>query len=138
MDAYGQSRAELLARLSELLGPEHAATLMESLHPRPWSELATKEDLVPIRDDISELKTDVAVLKTDVAVLKTDVAALREDVNRRFDHLGETLELRFASQGDRLEALLRERIDAQTKLLVFSILGAVLTAAGIAIGSATS
>jgi hypothetical protein len=150
MDAYGQGRADLLARLSELLGPEHAATLMESLHPRPWSELATKDDLVPIRDDIallkadvSVLKTDVAVLKTDVAVLKTDVAVLRtdltglrEDVNRRFDHLGETLELRFASQGDRLEALLRERIDAQTKLLVFSILGAVLTAAGIAIGSA--
>jgi hypothetical protein len=157
MDAYDQGRADLLARLSELLGPNHAATLMESLHPRPWSELATKDDLVPIRDDIAllksdvsvlktdvavlktdvaVLKTDVAVLKTDVAVLKTDVAGLREDVNRRFDHLGETLELRFASQGDRLEALLRERIDAQTKLLVFSILGAVLTAAGIAIGSA--
>jgi hypothetical protein len=110
---------------------------MESLHPRPWSELATKDDLVPIRSDIALLKSDVAVLKTDVAVLKTDVAGLREDVNRRFDHLGEMLELRFASQGDRLEALLRERIDAQTKLLVFSILGAVLTAAGIAIGSAT-
>jgi hypothetical protein len=143
MDAYGQGRADLLARLSELLGPEHAATLMESRHPRPWSELTTKDDLVPIRDDIALLKADVAVLKTDVAVLKTDVAVLRtdltglrEDVNRRFDHLGETLELRFASQGDRLEALLRERIDAQTKLLVFSILGAVLTAAGIAIGSA--
>ena len=143
MDAQGQGRADLLAQLSELLGPEHAATIMESLPPRPWSELATKDDLVPIRGDIALLKSDVAVLKTDVAVLKTDVAVLRtdltglrEDVNRRFDHLGETLELRFASQGDRLEALLRERIDAQTKLLVFSILGAVLTAAGIAIGSA--
>jgi hypothetical protein len=130
MDEQGKGRADLLARLSELLGPEHAATLMESLPPRPWSELATKDDLVPISNDI-------ALLKTDVAVLKTDVAGLREDVNRRFDHFGETLELRFASQGDRLEALLRERIDAQTKLLVFSILGAVLTAAGIALGSAT-
>lgn len=130
MDPHGQGRADLLARLSEFLGPEHAAMLMESLPPQPWSELATKDDLVPIRDDI-------ALLKSDVAVLKTDVTGLREDMNRRFDHLGETLELRFASQGDRLEALLRERIDAQTKLLVFSILGAVLTAAGIAIGSAT-
>ncbi len=136
MDAQGQGRADLLAQLSELLGPEHAATIMESLPPRPWSELATKDDLVPIRGDIALLKSDVAVLKTDVAVLRTDLTGLREDVNRRFDHLGETLELRFASQGDRLEALLRERIDAQTKLLVFSILGAVLTAAGIAIGSA--
>jgi hypothetical protein len=158
MDPHGQGRADLLARLSEFLGPEHAAMLMESLPPQPWSELTTKDDLVPIRDDIAllksdvavlktdvavlksdvaVLKTDVAVLKTDVAVLKTDVTGLREDMNRRFDHLGETLELRFASQGDRLEALMRERIDAQTKLLVFSILGAVLAAAGIAIGSAT-
>jgi hypothetical protein len=143
MDAYGQRRADLLARMSVLLGSEHAATLMESLHPRPWSELATKDDLVPIRDDIALLKSDVSVLrsdvaglKTDVAVLKTDLTGLREDVNRRLDHLGETLELRFASQGDRLEALLRERIDAQTKVLVFSLMGAVLTAAGIAIGSA--
>ncbi len=97
MDASGQDRAELLARLSEILGPKHAATLMENLHPRPWSELVTKADL---------------------------------------EGFEERLDLRFAAQTAQLEALVRERMDAQTKLLVFSLVGAVLTAAGIAIGSA--
>lgn len=108
MAASGHERAELLAKLSALLGPRHAATLMESLHPQPWSEVATKRDL----------------------------DALRAEVKAQFDHLETTLDVRFAAVGDRLEALLRERIDAQTKLLVFSLVGAVLTAAGIAIGSA--
>lgn len=97
MDAAGQDRAELIARLSEVLGPKHAATLMENLHPQPWSELATKADL---------------------------------------SGLEERLDLRFAAQTSQLEALMRERIDAQTKLLVFSLIGAVLTTASIAIGSA--
>jgi len=101
MDATGQDRAELIARLSEVLGPKHAATLMENLHPRPWSELATKADLT-----------------------------------NGLDGLEERLDLRFATQTAQLEALMRERIDAQTKLLVFSLIGAVLTTAGIAIGSA--
>ncbi len=96
-----------------------------------------RDDLALLKSDVAAITSDVAVITSDVAVIKSDVAGLREDVDRRFDHLGETLELRFASQEDRFEALLRERIDAQTKLLVFSILGAVLTAAGIAIGSAT-
>ena len=101
MDGSGQDRAELLARLSEILRPKHAATLIENLHPRPhprpWSELVTKADL--------------------------------EGFEGRLD-------LRLTAQTAQLEALVRERIDAQTKLLVFSLIGAVLTAAGIAIGSA--
>lgn len=101
MDAAGQDRAELIARLSEVLGPKHAATLMENLHPQPWSELATKDDLY---GSLSGLE--------------------------------ERLDLRFTAQTAQLEALMRERIDAQTKLLVFSLIGAVLTTASIAIGSA--
>jgi hypothetical protein len=97
MDSSAPDRAELLARLTEVLGPKHAATLMENLHPEPWSELVTKGDL---------------------------------------NGFEERLDLRFTAQTAQLEALVRERIDAQTKLLVFSLIGAVLTAAGIAIGSA--
>ena len=108
MDAAGQDRAELLARLSEVLGPKHAATLMENLHPQPWSHLATKDDIGLFRSEMTEQLT-------------------------RFE---ERIDLRFVAQTAQLEALVRERIDAQTKLVVFSLVGAVLTAAGVAIGSA--
>lgn len=131
-----RARHDLLARLEEVLGPEQAATLMENLPPRPWSELVTKDDLGPVKADVAQLKTDVAQLKTDVAGLTTDVGGLRAEMRAEFAHLRETLDLRFAAQDARFEAFVRERVDGQTKLLVFSIIGALLTTAGIALGSA--
>lgn len=131
-----RARHDLLARLEEVLGPEHAAQLMENLPPRPWSELVTKDDLAPVKADVAGLKTDVAELKTDVAGLKTDMSALRTEMNSGFTHLHEVMDLRFSEQSFRLEALVRERVDAQTKLLVFAIIGALLTTAGITVGSA--
>jgi hypothetical protein len=145
-----RARRELMVRLEEVLGPDQAATLMENLPPRPWSELATKDDLGPVQVDIGVLKADVVVLKADVAGLKTDVAELKADVaglktdvgslraemQAGFAHLGEVLDLRFAAQEARFEAFVRERIDSQTKLLVFAFVGALLTTAGIALGSA--
>ncbi len=142
MDDDQRARRELMVRLEEVLGPDQAATLMENLPPRPWSELATKDDLRPLRADIELLKSDVGVLKSDVAVLKDDVGALKADLgslrtemHAGFAHLGEVLDLRFAAQDARFEAFVRERIDSQTKLLVFAFVGALLTTAGIALGS---
>ena len=51
------------------------------------------------------------------------------------EHLTEAMELRFESLGDRITAHIAERADTQTKLLVFSLLGAVLTATAIALGA---
>jgi len=131
-----RARRELMVRLEEVLGPDQAATLMENLPPRPWSELATKDDLVPLKADIGVLKEDVRVLKEDVGALKADVGSLRTEMHAGFAHLGEILDLRFAAQDARFEAFVRERIDSQTKLLVFAFVGALLTTAGIALGSA--
>lgn len=128
MEDDERARRELMVRLEEVLGPDQAATLMENLPPRPWSELATKDDLVPLRADIE-------VLKADVGELKADVGSLRTEMHAGFAHLGEILDLRFAAQDARFEAFVRERIDSQTKLLVFAFVGALLTTAGIALGS---
>ncbi|WP_052668905.1 hypothetical protein [Nitriliruptor alkaliphilus] len=108
---------------------------MENLPPRPWSELVGKDDLDPVKGDVAVLKADVAVLKTDVAELRSDVGGLRSEIRAEFAHLRETLDLRFAVQDARLEAFVRERVDAQTKLLVLAFVGALLTTAGIAIGA---
>jgi hypothetical protein len=40
-----QARLALLAKLNEILGPEHASTLMASIPPKDWNQLATKDDL---------------------------------------------------------------------------------------------
>jgi hypothetical protein len=137
-----RARHELLVRLQQVLGDKEAATLMDHLPPDRWPELVTKSDLSPVRADVARLKTDVAGLKTDVAGLKTDVAELRHEmqlgfalVDQRFEHLEENLELRFASAHDRMESFVRERLDAQTRALLFTIIGALLTMALVAVGT---
>ena len=80
MEPNDNRRAELRERLNEVLGAGLGGTLMESLPPSRWDDLATKVDVTSVKDEVTSVKADVAVLKTDVAVLKTDVAVLKTDV----------------------------------------------------------
>jgi len=145
MSATERERHELAAKLERLLGPDEAATLMAHLPPVPWDGLARQEDLLALRSDVDELRSDVTGLRNDVDELRSDVDGLHRRVdglageisrtNDRIDHLAEVMTLQFSSLGDRITAHVAERVDDQTKLLVFSLLGAVLTAAAIALGS---
>lgn len=145
MSATERERHELAAKLERLLGPDEAATLMAHLPPVPWDGLARQEDLLALRSDVDELRSDVTGLRNDVDELRSDVDGLHRRVdglageisrtNDRIDHLAEVMTLQFSSLGDRITAHVAERVDNQTKLLVFSLLGAVLTAAAIALGS---
>jgi len=159
MTASERERHELAAKLEELLGPDQAATLMEHLPPMRWDALARQGDLLALRSDVDGLRHDVDGLRHDVDGLRHDVDGLRHDVdglrhdvdgfkgelhdlrtemtrtNDRIDHLTEVMELRFESLGDRITAHVAERVDSQTKLLVFSLLGAVLTSTAIALGA---
>ena len=71
-----RNRDQLYRSAVEMLGREEADTLMASLPPMDWSEMATKSDL---------------------ALLKTDLDLLRTDLDDRF----ETFELRLMAQVDR-------------------------------------
>jgi hypothetical protein len=96
-----------------------------------------KSDVGVLKSDVGVLKTDVGVLKTDVGELKTDVGELKTGltvVEERFSHLEENLELRFSSAHDRMEAFVRSRLDSQTRMLMFTMLGSVFTVALVALG----
>lgn len=131
MSASERERHELAAKLEQLLGPDEAATLMEHLPPVPWDGLARQDDLLALRSDVDGLRTDVNGLHSRVDGLAGEISR----TNDRIDHLAEVMTLQFSSLGDRITAHVAERVDSQTKLLVFSLLGAVLTAAAIALGS---
>ena len=124
MTASEHERHELAAKLEELLGPDQAATLMEHLPPVRWDALARQDDLLALSSDVDGLKGELHDLRNEMT-----------RTNDRIDHLTEVMELRFESLGDRITAHVAERVDNQTKLLVFSLLAAVLTATAIALGS---
>lgn len=69
----------LYARLEEVLGSEHADTLMTHL-PAPH-ELATKEDLFGVRSELAGLRADLVVL-----------TARFDGLDERFDRLEDRFE----------------------------------------------
>ena len=97
-----------------------------------------RHDVDGLRGDVDGLRGDVDGLRGDVDGLKGELLGLRGEVTRtndRVDHLTAMMELRFESLGDRITAHVADRVDSQTKLLVLSILVAVLTATAVALGS---
>jgi hypothetical protein len=148
------------ATLMEHLPPDRWNELVtkDDLTPVQADLAAVRSDVHVLRTDVDVLKTDVGVLKSDVGVLKGDVGVLKGDVGvlkgdvgvlkgdvaelktgltvveERFSHLEENLELRFASAHDRMEAFVRSRLDSQTRMLMFTMLGSVFTVALVALG----
>lgn len=66
-----RSRLKVVQALSEQLGPEVAAALMECVPPFPWTELPTKHDLAELearlnlRFEIMETKFDALEPRVD-------------------------------------------------------------------------
>lgn len=123
-------RSELYARLEAALGPDAAATMFEMM-PKPEMELATRSDLASLRTEF-ERRFD-------------QVDARFEHVDARFESLWERIDERFATQDIRFDELesrltavferrITDAVTTQTRTLVFSQLGAVVTIAALAFG----
>lgn len=83
MTVDDRTRLNLHRKLSDVLGPEEADTLMSHLPPVTWDQVANKYDLETFRELIvTELRIEMQVMG---AVIRSDVnrveAALRSDMN---------------------------------------------------------
>jgi hypothetical protein len=58
-----RTRHALHARAAEVLGAEHAETLMSMLPPVGWADVATRRDLDALQTTIQQ---DMALLRSDV------------------------------------------------------------------------
>jgi hypothetical protein len=93
-----RSRMEVVQALSEKLGPEVAAALMECVPPFAWTELPTKGDL----------------------------AQLEERAALRLERLEAKLDGRFEGLEGRLEALIERKASAQNRALLLAVAAAVV------------
>jgi hypothetical protein len=99
---------KLFTRLEETLGAEHASTLMTYLPPVDFAELATKRDL--------------------------------EQLEQRFEHRFELIDQRFELLEQRLIAVFRGELNAavssQTRAMIFTMAGTVVSLGGLALALA--
>ncbi|MGH3665944.1 MAG: hypothetical protein ACRDU8_07645 [Egibacteraceae bacterium] len=117
-----RARQALLRRLEELLGAEHAMTLVEHLPPGGWSAVATREDLAAL-----ELRLSLRLDGLDQRI---------DGLDQRIDGLTERIDLRTESVGDRLSARFHAELAAQTRTYMLATAGAILTTASLAFAAA--
>ncbi|MGH8896070.1 MAG: hypothetical protein ACRDZ4_03385 [Egibacteraceae bacterium] len=124
-----RSRHDLYARLADVLGPDHATTLMEHLPPVGWADVATKQDLVLVRRDIDAVRQDLTGVKTE---LELKIDAVRQDLTG----LEERLNSRIEATEHRVLATMRSEMIVQTRTFVLASTGSVLTTAALAFAAA--
>ena len=125
-----RARQALYDRLEEVIGDDHAATLMQYLPPHP-SDLATKSDLRELRTDLGQ-RMDVTDQRMDGINHRVDGINHRVDgIDQRIDrierHMG-----RFDDRLHDLHGALRE----QTRVFIASSAGTMLTLSLVAFGAA--
>ena len=108
-----RSRHQLFQRLDEVLGTEAASTMMALVPPVGWADVATKHDVLRLKDDLAQLE---------------------ERMDLRFEALDsrfETLEHKLlgAFRGE-----LNSAIQSQTRSLAITLVGTFMSIAGLALG----
>jgi hypothetical protein len=103
-----RARHDLFSRLEEILGQEHATVLMEHLPPVGWADVATKQDL----------------------------DQLEARLEARIDFVESGLGARIDVSEQRLLATFRAEINAQTRIMIFSMATVLLGMAGLGLTAA--
>lgn len=118
-----QSHRDLRDRLEEALGSAPAATLMASLPPQGWAEVATKDDLARVEERFT-----------------ARLDAMDERFTARFDGLSERFDLKLDSSSNALRADFRGEINAaitaQTRTVILALFGTLLSSGGLVLAAA--
>ena len=126
-----ERRVALINRLIETLGEEEARTLMESLPPVPWHDLATKDDVFLLKDDIraseDRLRTEMHAEFTKVYA---ELHSLRTETAAEFKML--------RAENKEFQGQITLQLARQTRTMVFTMLGLAMPTWGaiLAVGLA--
>jgi len=80
------ARHDMLIALEGAIGKEAAMTMAEHLPPVGWADVATKQDLAPLRHDIVSVRQDMATLEdrltTRMELLERELHRFSTDIRR--------------------------------------------------------
>ena len=148
MPASEEERLALLSRLTETLGADAARTLMESLPPMHWDQIATKDDLRALEErlvhkfmgemhkftsglaeingrvdgEFGKVYGEFANVRGEIKEVRGEVKEVRGEVK---EVRGEVRELR--GEIKELRGSISLEISKQTRTLVFMLCGFAVT-----------
>jgi hypothetical protein len=149
MSPNEQGRHELFLALEGALGTDPARTLMEQLPPRRWDDLATHDDLarfderfVRIDERFERIDERFAVVDQRFDRIErrldghdarfTGIEQTLARIEAKFDEKFRGLDDRFEASENRVIAEFRGELIAHSRLMFFSMVGAIFTAASLA------
>ena len=118
-------RVALYQRLTEVLGPDHASTLMTYL---PTGEPATKTDVQELRSAIRDLRSEILGSRSE---LKSDLREMEQRLDLRLDRV----EVRLNTHEQRFDNV-HEAMRQQTRTFVLATTGSMVTLSAVAFGAA--
>lgn len=127
-----RSRHGLFLALERVLGGDEAVALMEHLPPSGWEEMATKADLAATA---TELRTEITAVQSGLARLETSVDQRFDAVDQRFDDMQGRLLARIGESEQRVLASIRAELVGQSRLMVFSLVGALTANTGLVLAT---
>lgn len=98
MTISASARHHLFRKLEDVLGPEDATTLMDSLPPGGWENVATKDD---VHGATVLLRSEMATM---AAELRAEMATLAGELRAEMGTLGGGLRSEIANLGGQLRA----------------------------------
>lgn len=113
MPVEERSRQRLYTRLGEVLGEEHAMTLMAQLPPTGWNDVVRHDDLETFKQRV-DARFDAVDARFDA-------------VDARFD----AVDARIGEAVNGVKAELLTAMITQTRTFVFATVGALATLAGV-------
>lgn len=121
-----QQRHHFYTVAESVFGTEGAATLMEYLPPTGWADVARKSDITALKGDMVSLEAR--------SLERMDSFEARS--LERMVSFEARLSERIDSQGNLLRAEFYKSQEAQTRLIIFSMVSALLVVAALAFGAA--
>ena len=148
------ARGALHQKLNEVLGFDHASTLMTYL---PTGEPASKADVADVKSALNELRAEIggmrSSVKSDISDLRSEIGGLRSSVKADISELRteiksdlHQMESRLGARIDGVETRLNnhevrfdnvhEALRQQTRTFILATTGSMVALSGIAFGAA--
>ncbi len=127
-------RLALMLRLNEVLGEEEASTIMESLPPTIWQNIATKDDLNDLADrlcaqfDSKFAKVDGGFAKVDGEFAKIDAEFAK--VHAKIDGGFAKVDAEFAlirGEMEKNKGEIMQMMASQTRTIILALTGFAVT-----------